>query len=135
MELPLFEVREPTTFDSAFAAMTRAQAQAVVVLGDPFFAPHLAQIAALAAQQHLPWICAARGWVEAGCLLSYGANEQGRAQQVAAYVDKILHGARPADLPVEQATRFELVINLKAAQALGITIPTTLLFQADAVIR
>jgi putative tryptophan/tyrosine transport system substrate-binding protein len=135
MELPLFEVHEPTAFDSAFAAMTRAQAQAVFVLGDPYFGPHRRRIADLAAQQHLPAICAGRAWVEAGCLMGYAANEQGRAQQVAAYVDKILHGAKPADLPIEQPTQFEFVINLKTAQALGLTMPPPLLFQADEVIR
>jgi putative tryptophan/tyrosine transport system substrate-binding protein len=135
MELHLFEAREPATFDSAFAAMTRAQAQAVFVLGDTTFGPHRRRIADLAAQQHLPAICAGRAWVEAGCLMGYAASEQGRGQQVAAYVDKILKGAKPADLPIEQPTRFEFVINLKTAQALGLTIPPALLFQADEVIR
>jgi putative ABC transport system substrate-binding protein len=135
MELPLFEVHEPSEFDSAFAAMTRAQAQAVFVLGDSYFGPHRRRIADLAAQQHLPAICAGRAWVAAGCLIGYAANEQGRAQEVAAYVDKILHGTKAADLPVEQPTRFELVINLKTAQVLGLTIPPSLLFQANEVIR
>jgi putative ABC transport system substrate-binding protein len=135
MELHLFEVHEPTTFDSAFAAMTRAQAQAVFVFGDLYFGPYRRRIADLAAQQHLPSICAGRAWVEAGCLMSYGASGQRRGQQIAAYVDKILHGARPADLPIEQPTRFEFVINLKTAQALELTLPPVVLFQADEVIR
>jgi putative tryptophan/tyrosine transport system substrate-binding protein len=135
LELPLFEVHEPTAFDSAFAAMTRAQAQAVFVLGDPYFGPHRRRIADLATQQHLPTACAGRAWAVDGCLLGYAVTEQERVYQAAAYVDKILHGAKPADLPVEQATKFDLVINLKTAQALGLTIPPTLLFQADEILR
>ena len=133
--LHLVEVHEPAAFDSAFAAMTRAQAQALFVFGDAYFSPHHQQIAALALQQQLPTICATAVWVKAGCLMNYGASQRGRGLQIAAYVDKILHGASPADLPVEQATRFEFVINLQTAQALGLTIPPILLFQADEVIR
>ena len=135
VELQLFEVREPTAFDSAFVAMTRAQADALFVLGDPFFAPYHAQIATLAVEHRLPSICAGRRAVEMGCLMSYGPSGRDRGPQIAAYVDKILRGAKPADLPVEQAMRFEFVINLKTAQALGLTIPPTLLFQADEVIK
>jgi putative ABC transport system substrate-binding protein len=133
--LHLVEVREPTAFDRAFAAMTRVQDEALLVLGDPFFSPYRQRIADLAAQHHLPSICRSRAFVEAGCLMSYGADELERARQVAAYVDKILHGAKPADLPVEQAMRFEFVINLKTAQTLGLTLPPVVLFQADEIIR
>ena len=135
VELHLFEVPEPPAFDSAFAAMTNAQVQALFVLGDPTYARYSQRIADFAAQQHLPSICVGRAYVEAGCLMSYGASEQGRGQQIAAYVDKILHGTKPADLPVEQPMKFALVINLKTAQALGITIPPMLLFQADEVLK
>ena len=136
VELHLFEVREPTAFDSAFAAMTTAHVHALHVLGDPSFAPHHAQIVALAAQHHLPSICSGgRSFAEAGCLMSYSPSGRGRGQQIAIYVDKILHGARPADLPVEQAMHFEFVINLKTAQALGLTLAPVVLFQADEVIR
>jgi ABC-type uncharacterized transport system substrate-binding protein len=130
-------VRKPSEFDSAFAAMTAAQADALVVLGDPFFVRYRdhAQMAALAARHRLPSICPSRQYVEAGCLMSYGANPRDRGQRIAAYVDKLLKGATAADLPVEQIMRFELVINLKTAQALGLTIPPSLLFQADEVIR
>jgi putative ABC transport system substrate-binding protein len=135
MELHVFQVREPSAFDSAFAAMTTAHAHALLVFGDSFFAAHLAQIAALAAQHHLPSICEARSYVEAGCLMSYGFSTADLGQRSAAYVDKILRGAKPADLPVEQPMRFELVINLKTAQALGLTLPSVVLFQADKVIQ
>jgi putative ABC transport system substrate-binding protein len=135
VELHFFDVREPAAFDGAFAAMTRAQVHALFVLGDPFFGPYNQRIADLALQHHLPSSCTGRRFVEAGCLMSYAASAQGREQQIAAYVDKILHGAKPADLPVEQATKFELAINLKTAQALGITIPPIILFQADKVIQ
>ena len=135
VELHLVEVHEPSAFASAFAAMTRAQAQALFVFGDAYFTPHHRQIAALAIQQQLPTICSTAVWVKAGCLMNYGSSPLGRRLQIAAYVDKILHGARPADLPVEQVARFEFVINLQTAQALNLPLPPMLLFQADEVIR
>ena len=135
MELQRFEVREPTAFDSAFAAMTHAQADALMVLGDPFFTPYLARIAALAVQHRLPSIGPGLGSAEAGFLMRYGANVSDRGQRIAAYVDLILKGATPADLPVEQPMKFELVINLKTAQALGLTLSPALLFRADEVIK
>ena len=133
--LHLVEVGEPTAFDSAFATMTRVQDEALLVLGDPFFVPYRQRIADLAAQHHLPSICWNRRYTEAGCLMSYGPSGRGSAQQVATYVDKILHGARPADLPVEQPMQFEFVINLRTAQTLGLTLPPFVLFQADEVIK
>ena len=133
MELQRFEVREPTVFDSAFVAMTHAQADALMVLGDPFFTPYLARIAALAVQHRLPSI--GPGGAQAGYLMSYGASVPDRGQRIAAYVDRILKGAKPADLPVEQPMKFELVINLKTAQILGLTLSPVVLFRADKVIR
>src|SRR5439155_19535546 len=134
-ELQRFEVREPTAFDSAFAAMTQAQADALIVLGDLFFTPYRARIAALAVQHRLPSIGTVRGNAEAGFLMSYGVSVPDQGQRIAVYVDKILKGAKPADLPVEQAMKFELVINLKTAQALGLTLSPRFLFRADEVIR
>lgn len=131
----LFDVREPTAFDSAFAAMTSAQIHALFVLGDPFFAPYRAQIAALAAQHHLPSICRGRRDAEAGCLMSYGHSPAGQGQLIASYVDRILKGATPADLPVQQPMKFELVVNLKTATALGLTLSPMFLFRADEVIK
>jgi putative ABC transport system substrate-binding protein len=131
----LFDVREPTAFDRAFAAMTSAQVHALLVLWDPFFIPYRAQIAALAAQHHLPSICRTRPYVEAGCLMSYGHSQAGLGQLIAIYVDRILKGATPADLPVQQPMRFELVVNLKTAKALGLTLAPRFLFQADEVLQ
>jgi putative ABC transport system substrate-binding protein len=135
VELHRFAVPDPSAFESAFAAMTSAQMQGLFVFGDPTYIRHSRRIADLAVQQHLPAVCAGRAYVEAGCLMSYGASQRGRGQQIAAYVDKILHGARPADLPVEQAMHFEFVINLKTAQALGLTLAPVVLCQANEVIR
>jgi putative tryptophan/tyrosine transport system substrate-binding protein len=135
VELHLFEVREPTAFDSAFAAMTTAHVHALLVFGDPSFVPYRAQIVALAAQHQLPSICADRGSVEMGCLMSYGTSARDRGPRIAAYVDKILKGAQPADLPVEQPMKFELVVNLKTAKALDLTLSPMFLFQADEVIQ
>ena len=135
VELHLFDVREPTAFDSAFAAMASAQAQALFVLGGRFLASYRQRIVDLAAQYRLPASCPGRQYVEAGCLMGYGSNQRDRGLKIATYVDKILHGAKPADLPVEQVMRFEFVINLKTAQTLGLTLPPMVLFQADEIIR
>jgi ABC-type uncharacterized transport system substrate-binding protein len=135
MELQVFDVREPTAFDRAFAAMTDAQADALLVLADPLFPPNYARIAALAVQYRLPSIGTHRAAAEAGYLMTYGADRKALSHRIAAYVDKILKGASPADLPVEQPTKFELVINLKTAQALGLTLSPMFLFRADAIIR
>jgi putative ABC transport system substrate-binding protein len=97
--------------------------------------PHRAKIADLAVKHRLPSIFGGRAFVEAGGLMSYGASPSDRGQRIAAYVDKILKGAKPADLPIELPAKFELVINLKPDQALGLTIPPMLLFQADEVIQ
>ena len=135
MELQRFEVREPTAFDSAFAAMTQAQADALMVLGDPSITTYRARIAALAVQHRLPSIGTARENAEAGYLMSYGASVPDNYRRAAVFVDKILKGAKPADLPVEQPMKFEFVINLKTAKALGITIPPLFLFRADEVLQ
>jgi putative ABC transport system substrate-binding protein len=135
VQLHLVEARGPDAFDRAFAAMTSAHAGALLVLGDPMFGLHRSRLAELAVTSHLPTVHNDRALVEAGGLLCYGASHPDMYRCAATYVDKILKGAKPADLPVEQPTKFELVINLKAAQALGLTIPPALLFQADEVIR
>ena len=135
MELHRFEVREPSAVDSAFAAIAGVQAHALLVLPDPSLFPYHQRIAELAVQHHLPSICWLPASVRAGCLMSYGASQRDRPQRIATYVDKILRGANPADLPVEQPMQFDLVVNLKTATALGITVPPSLLFQANEVIR
>jgi putative tryptophan/tyrosine transport system substrate-binding protein len=135
VQLHLVEARGPDAFDSAFAAMTSAHAGALLVLADPMFLQHRRRLAELAAMSHLPAIYKTRAHVEAGGLFCYGASVPDQFRRAATYVDKILKGAKPADLPVEQPMKFELVINFKTAKALGLTMPPTLLFQADEVIR
>src|SRR5262249_41001181 len=127
VQLHRMEVRDPDALDSAFAAMTRAHAEALLVLVDNIFFEHRRRLAALAAMSHLPTMYQGRTFVEAGGLLSYWASVPDGWRHGATYVDKILKGAKPADLPVEQPMKFELVINLKTAQALGITMPPSLL--------
>jgi putative tryptophan/tyrosine transport system substrate-binding protein len=135
VQLHLMEARGPDAFDSAFAPMTSVHAGALLVLADRMFGQHRRRLAELAAMSHLPAISKTREFVEAGGLIGYGASLPDQWRRAATYVDKILKGAKPADLPVEQPTRFELVINLKTAQALGITMPPSLLLLADEVIQ
>ena len=132
--LPM-EVRTPDEFDDQFATMLRLGADALLTPGDPFTSAHHRRILTFAATHRLPTVCGALHFAEAGCLIAYSASHAALYRRAASYVDKILKGAKPADLPVEQPIKFELVINLKTAQALGLTIPPTLLFQADEVIR
>jgi putative tryptophan/tyrosine transport system substrate-binding protein len=135
VQLHLVEARGPDAFDSAFAAMTSTHAGALLVLADNMFFQHRRRLAELAATSRLPAMYNIPPMVEAGGLMAYGPSTPDIRRRAAVYVDRILKGAKPADLPVEQPMKFELVINLKTAEALGITIPPTLLFQADEVIR
>ncbi len=129
------DVRVPDELDSAFAAMTRDRAGALLLLGDTMFTLHRARIASLAAKSRLPTVSGAREMAEAGLLMTYGPRLSNAFRRAAAYVDKILKGANPADLPVEQPTKFELVINMKTAKALGLKIPQSVLIRADEVIQ
>ena len=133
--LQLLEARGPNEFDRAFAAMVRDHAGALLVLSGPVYVLHRGQLANLAAKRRLPAIYNFREFVDAGGLLAYGPNIREFWRRAAVYVDKILHGAKPADLPVEQPTKLELVINLKTAKALGLTIPQSVLLRADEVIQ
>jgi putative ABC transport system substrate-binding protein len=135
LRLQSLEVRSPAEFDQAFAAMTREHADALVLISNALFFSHRRQLAELAVRHRLPAMFHSREYAEVGGLMAYGANGEDLYRRAAAYVDKILKGAKPADLPVEQPTAFEFVINLKTAQALGLTIPPHLLFQATEVIR
>ena len=135
VQLHPVEVQNTPDVATALAAITHEQAEALFVHPDPFITLHSRQIVDFATQHHLPAIYGAPPFVEAGGLLVYMVNSPDLARRTAVYVDKILKGAKPADLPVEQPMKFELVINLKTAKALGLTIPPTLLFQADEVIR
>jgi putative ABC transport system substrate-binding protein len=133
--LHVWEARAPQEIDDAFAAMGRERVEALLVVSDPMLFVQRERLVALAAKHRLPGIFEWREFVEAGGLLSYGTNIADMYRRLASYVDKILKGAKPGDLPVEQPTKFELVLNLKTAQAVGITIPPMLLFQADEVIK
>jgi putative ABC transport system substrate-binding protein len=136
LQLQSVELRHPPyDFASAIGVAVRQRAQALVVLSSPHFAPQRAQIAALALKHRLPASFLFREYVEAGGLRSYGANQPATYRHAATYVDKILKGAKPADLPVEQPIKFELVFNLKTAKALGLTMPPSLLLLADEVIQ
>jgi putative tryptophan/tyrosine transport system substrate-binding protein len=121
--------------DSALAALSREEGRALIVGGEPLFFPHRSGLPELAARYRLPAIYPFRVFVDAGGLMSYGVSLPDIWRRAAIYVDKILKGAKPADLPVEQPMKFELVINLKTAKALGLTLPPSLLFQATEVIR
>jgi putative tryptophan/tyrosine transport system substrate-binding protein len=134
----VLEVRSHDEFDGAFAAAQAVQADGLVILASPLFTVHTSRLAALAARSRLPAIYYHRGFTEAGGLMSYGPQESDASwgwRRAAVFVDKILKGAKPADLPVERPTKFELVLNLKTAKALGLTIPPSLLLQADGVIK
>jgi putative tryptophan/tyrosine transport system substrate-binding protein len=136
LHLHVVELRHAEELDTAFAAMTQEGADALMVLSDPLLMDDLlGRVADLATKSRLPAMYDWKMYVEAGGLMSYGTSLPERHRRAATYVDKILKGATPADLPVEQSTTFELIINLKTAQALGIMIPPALLFQADEVIR
>jgi putative ABC transport system substrate-binding protein len=127
--------RTADEIERGFSTIKSAGAEALIVVIDAFFDSQRRQIAGLAFQSRLPSVFATRRAVEAGGLLSYGQNLEDSYHRAASYVDKILKGARPGDLPVEQPTRFELAINLKTARALGLTIPQSLLLRADHVIE
>jgi ABC-type uncharacterized transport system substrate-binding protein len=135
LQLQSLAVRHPDELDSVFAAMTREGAVALLVPGDAVFWYYRTRVVALAAQHRLPAVFDAREFAKAGGLMTYGPNVLDSFRRAATYVDKILKGMKPSELPAEQPTTFELVINLKTAQALGLTIPPTLLFQATDVIR
>ena len=122
-------------FEGAFAKMTKDSVRAIIILPDVFFFAHRQRIAELAIKNRLPTVSELKGYVDAGGFMSYGASSLDTANHVGAYVVRILKGAKPGDLPVQQPTSFELVINLKTARALGLTIPPSLLQRADQVIE
>ena len=135
IQLHSLEVRSPNEFDQALEDAIRARTGALVTLADPVTGANLKRIAGLAAKSRLPSIYHDSAFAEAGGLLTYGAHRPDLYRRAATYVDKILKGAKPGDLPIEQPTKFELVVNLKTAKALGITIPQSVRFRADRVIE
>jgi putative ABC transport system substrate-binding protein len=135
VQLQVVEARRPAEFDRAFSDMTRARAGALTVLPTPMFFRERRRLVDLAEKNRLPTVFPYREFVDDGGLMAYGPNLADLSRRAATYVDKILKGAKPRDLPVEQPTTFELVINLKTAKALGLTIPPSLLARADQVIE
>jgi ABC-type uncharacterized transport system substrate-binding protein len=135
VRLQVVDTRGPSDFEAAFSAMARQGAQGLLVMPDAMLVQHRSKLANLARQTRLPTVSQSRGHPEAGGLMAYGADRRDLYRRAATYVDKILKGAKPADLPVEQPTKFELVINLQTAKALGLTIPQSLLLRADQIIE
>ncbi len=135
VRLQIVEVRGPADIDRAFSDMTRARAGALTALGSAMFNSERRRLVDLAAKNRLPAVYPLREFVDAGGLMSYGPSLADLFRRAATYVDKILKGAKPGDLPVEQPTKFELIINLKTAKALGLTIPPSLLQRADEVLQ
>jgi putative ABC transport system substrate-binding protein len=134
-QLQILEVRGRSDFEKAFEAATKARAEALVVSQSPILRFHVEAFVDLAAKHRLPAIYQRREFAEAGGLMAYGPRDADLFRRAAVYVDKVLKGAKPADLPVEQPMRLELVINLRTAKALGLTIPPSVLARADEVIQ
>jgi len=135
MQLESLEVRGPNDFEGAFRVAAKGRASPLIIIRSPVLTRHQKQIAELAIKNRLPSMNETSDMVEAGGLASYSANDAEQFRRAAYYVDRILKGAKPADLPVEQPTKFELVINLKTAKQIGLTIPQSLLYRADRVIK
>jgi len=135
LRLQSLEVRGPADFERAFQLASQGRAQALVMVQGPLYTVHSARISELAVRNRLPTISGETGYAQAGGLMNYGPNISDSWRHAATYVDKILKGAKPGDLPIEQPTKFELVINLKTAKVLGLTIPQSLLLRADQIIE
>jgi putative ABC transport system substrate-binding protein len=135
VQLQLLKAQSPNEFDGAFAAMAKERVGALLVLSDAIFSSYRTRLADLAARSRLPTAYGNRESVEGGGLMSYGPSFLDLHRRAATYADKILKGAQPAELPVEQPTKYELVINLKAAKALGLEVPPLLIAQADELIE
>jgi len=130
-----FEASRTGEIDAAFAAMARQRVEGVIVAADPFFDVQWDQVAALAARHRLPSIFSSHGAVDAGGLMSYGQDLAQHYRRAAGYVDRILHGAKPANLPIEQPTMLELVVNLRVARAIGVAVPSELRVRADRLVE
>ena len=135
MKLQYLDIRDPKDIETAFRAASKGRAEALLVLASPLFVLQRTQLTDLALKNRLPAIYDRREFVDDGGLMSYGTNFADMSRRAATYVDKILKGAKPADIPVEQPKKFEFIINLKAAKQIGLTIPPQVLGRADKVIK
>ena len=135
VSLQVLEACEPNQFEGAFAAMATGRVEALLVVTDSMFILHRARLVNLAAKSRIPTVYPESQYVEEGGLMTYGVNVADLYRRAATYVDKVLKGAKPAELPIEQPTKFELVINLKTAKQIGLTIPPNVLARADKVIK
>jgi len=135
VQLQYLDVESPKGIDTAMEEATKAHVDGMLVLNSAVLAAHRKQLINLAIRSRVPALYLASEWVDEGGLMTYGVNVADLFRRAATYVDKILKGAKPADLPVEQPTKFELVINLKTAKQIGVTIPPNVLARADKVIR
>jgi putative ABC transport system substrate-binding protein len=135
LQLQSVEARAPDDLDRAFVAISKGRPDALLILADPMFGSNAKRIADLALEHHLPAVSMIKAFAEAGVVATYGQSFADSYRRAATYVDRILKGAKPGDLPVEQPTKIELVINLKTAKALGLTVPQSLLLRADEVIQ
>jgi ABC transporter substrate binding protein len=135
VQIQALRVLEPDQFQRGYAAMTKERAQALIIFSGSFTAFHRKELLELAAKIRIPTICGNPEWSEAGGLIAYGHDRRDQFRRAARIVDRIVKGARPAEIPIEQPTKFELVINLKTAKQIGLTIPQKVLARADRVIR
>jgi putative tryptophan/tyrosine transport system substrate-binding protein len=129
------KVRNPNEFQSGYAAMARERANALIMLHSSFAYAHRRRLLDLAAKNRLPSMCETARWTKSGCLISYGPDRLYLYRRAVSYVDKVLKGAKPGELPIEQPKKFELIINLKTAKKMGLTIPSSVLYRADTVIK
>jgi putative ABC transport system substrate-binding protein len=135
VQIQALHVLEPDQFQRAYAAMTKERAQALIIFSGTFTNFHRTALLDLAAKIRIPTMCGTPAWSEAGGLIAYGHDRRDQWRRAAIYVDKVLRGTKPADLPVQQPTKFELVVNLKTAKQIGVTIPPNVLARADRVVR
>jgi putative tryptophan/tyrosine transport system substrate-binding protein len=135
VEIQSLRVQEPKQFSGAYAEMIKRRADALIFFTSAFTALHRRELVELAMKNRLPTMCAGAAWNDVGCLISYGPNVTELYRRAAVFVDKILKGTKPADIPVEQPTKFEFIVNLKTAKQLGLTIPPNVLARADKVMR
>ena len=128
-------MQEPSRFLDTYAEMIKRRADALIIFNSAFTTFHREQLVGLAIKNRLPTMCGGAAWVNVGCMISYGPNTTELYRRAAVFVDKILKGTKPADIPVEQPTKFEFLINLKTAKQIGVTIPPTVLARADTIIK